>query len=142
MVERLKSVVAVGGSWGDVPEEFAKAERRSNSEPVGTFGSRNLDGCGVFTVVFLMPDHRYDEFTSDITKVGCSLNSGRKKAAKSSKRNAPNVPITVIHNSRFNLSLRSGRQIINQRLDPSGVRCAYSEWYRSFLWIINYQVAL
>jgi len=46
----------------------------------------------VFTVVFLMPDHRYDEFTSAIAKVGCSLNSGRKKAAKSSKRNAPNVP--------------------------------------------------
>jgi hypothetical protein len=39
----LKSVVAAGGSWGDVLEEFATAERRSDAEPVETFGSRKFE---------------------------------------------------------------------------------------------------
>jgi len=40
----LLSVVAAGGSWGDVLGAFAKAERRPDAEPEESFGVRDLEG--------------------------------------------------------------------------------------------------
>jgi len=81
-----------GCQWGIGRCTGRGRQSRTDAELKVNFGSRNLEVCGGSTVVFSMPDHRYNEFTSAIAKFSCLLINGRKKAEKLSIHNTPRVP--------------------------------------------------